>query len=234
MMLYGYRGADSMYTATVVLPNGQQWNYAGRPEGARWIFNLVSARADQPRLRQVIQVTADTLQFTEEISEHGGPWRLSDPSEDYRYVRTSIATRAVDTTAPAAILGAVQGYINALQTRDTAYIRAASLPQATTIAVRVPALPGELASVSTLEQSIESLAQRTRRFVGRVGSPRISIEGGIAVFIAPYDAWYDGRFSHCGIDHYILARSGGRWLVSQLLSTRQSEGCTPSPLGPPN
>jgi hypothetical protein len=87
--------------------------------------------------------------------------------------------------------------------------------------------------VRTLEEVIAGLARETRRFVGRVWATRVSVEGPIAVFIAPYDAWYDGRFSHCGIDHYILARSGDRWLVSQLIFTRQREGCAPSPLGPP-
>jgi hypothetical protein len=35
----------------------------------------------------VIVALPDTLHFVEEVSENGGPWRLSDPSEDYRYVK---------------------------------------------------------------------------------------------------------------------------------------------------
>ena len=54
------------------------------------------------------------------------------------------------------------------------------------------------------------------------------------MFVAPYDVWYDGRFANCGIDHYVFVRSGDRWLVSQLLYTRQREGCEPAPMGPPN
>jgi len=233
MMIYGYRGADSAYTVTVFLPGGQQWHYLGRPEGDRWTFNLVNARADQPRLRQVIHVTADTLRFIEEVSENGGPWRLSDPSEDYSYVRAAPATVFNDRAETAEVSAAVQRYINALMSRDTAYIRAASLPHATTVASSVPALPGQAPSVTTLHETIDALARRTQQFAGRVWSPHVAIEGGVAVFIAPYDAWFDGKFSHCGIDHYILVRSGNRWLVSHLAYTRQREGCAPSPLGPP-
>lgn len=143
-------------------------------------------------------------------------------------------SNAQDPSGNAEISATVQRYINALKTRDTAYIRAASLPQATSIAIAVPALPNQGANVRTVDDVIAGLARETRRFDGRVWSPRISIEHGIAVFIAPYDAWFDGRFSHCGIDHYILVRSGNRWLVSQLAFTRQSEGCAPAPMGPPN
>jgi hypothetical protein len=88
MLIYSYRGSDSTYTVTVLLAGGQLWSYAGRPAGNRWELNLVSVRPDGPlRLRQVIVALPDTLHFVEEVSENGGPWRLSDPSEDYRYVK---------------------------------------------------------------------------------------------------------------------------------------------------
>lgn len=129
---------------------------------------------------------------------------------------------------------AVQRYIVALEQRDTAYIRAASLPRYTSISSSFPAAPGQTATVRTLDESIANLAQRTRRFRGRVWDERIQIAGDIAVYIAPYDAWFDGVFSHCGVDHYIFVRSAGRWLVSQLLFTVQREGCPPAPFPDPS
>lgn len=128
---------------------------------------------------------------------------------------------------------AVQRYITALEQRDTAYIRAASLPEFASIASAFPAAPGQTATVRTLEQSIANLAGRTRQFRGRIWNERIQVTGDVAVYIAPYDAWFDGVFSHCGVDHYIFVRSGGRWLVSQLLFTVQREGCPPAPFRDP-
>jgi hypothetical protein len=88
MMIYSYRGSDSTYTVTVLLAGGQLWSYAGRPVGNRWELNLTSVLPDAPlRLRQVIVASSDTLHFVEEVSESGGPWRLTDPSEDHKYVR---------------------------------------------------------------------------------------------------------------------------------------------------
>jgi hypothetical protein len=89
MMIYSYRKADSTYTVTILLPGGQLWSYAGRPEGDRWMFYLANPGADLTlRLRQVIVASVDSLRFIEEASENGGPWRLTDASEDYVYVRT--------------------------------------------------------------------------------------------------------------------------------------------------
>lgn len=88
MMIYSYRRSDSTYTVTVLLSGGQVWSYAGRPDGDRWVLYLASTRPDgAQRLRQVITAVADTLHFVEQVSENGGPWRLTDASEDYKYVR---------------------------------------------------------------------------------------------------------------------------------------------------
>jgi hypothetical protein len=88
-MVYSYRRADSTYVVTAFLGGGQIWEYAGRPDGERWVFYREGRRSDAPlQLRQVIRVAGDTLHYVEEASVDGGPWHLTDPSEDYRYVRT--------------------------------------------------------------------------------------------------------------------------------------------------
>jgi len=87
MAIFSYRGADSTYLLTVFLANGQVWRYEGRPDADRWVFDLVPSRPDSPRLRQVLIPAGDSIRFLEEVSENGGPWRLSDPSEDFTYVR---------------------------------------------------------------------------------------------------------------------------------------------------
>ncbi len=87
MAIFSYRGADSKYLLTVLLANGQVWRYEGGPDGDRWVFELVSSRPGSPRLRQVLIPSGDSIRFLEEVSENGAPWRLSDPSEDFTYVR---------------------------------------------------------------------------------------------------------------------------------------------------
>lgn len=131
------------------------------------------------------------------------------------------------------VIRVVQRYIDALTAKDTAYLRAASSPAATTVMVSAqPATAGRL-SVQTVDEVVAAIGRGTRRFTGRVWSIEVSLAGSVAIYRAPYDAWYDGVFSHCGTDHYVLARIEGAWRVSQLVYTRQADGCTPSPLGPP-
>jgi hypothetical protein len=144
------------------------------------------------------------------------------------------AARAQTSAADSAtIVGVVERYIEAMSARDTAYLRAASLPRMTFVSLRPAPGPDDRAAERSLDEYLASLPRESRRFLGRIWSPVVWVQGPLASLVAPYDAYYDGQFSHCGVDHYILAWSGGRWLVSQLIFTRQREGCPPSPLGPP-
>ena len=88
LIVYSYRRGDSTFVATVFLAGGQVWEYAGRPEDERWVLYRQRTRPDAPqRFRQVIRVVGDTLHFMEEASAGAGPWQLTDPSEDYKYVK---------------------------------------------------------------------------------------------------------------------------------------------------
>jgi len=138
------------------------------------------------------------------------------------------AASVMDTTA-AHITGVVQRYVDALMARDTEYIRAASMPTAVSLGLRSDAPPDDVAMGRTVDVVIADLARETRRMVGRVWSPRVTLTGRVALFTAPYAVWFDGKLSHCGIDHYIMAWSGSRWLVSQVIFTRETAGCAPPP-----
>lgn len=133
----------------------------------------------------------------------------------------------------ATVVATVQRYIDAMAARDTAYLRDASLPRMTFVSLRPAPGAEDRATERTIDEYLAGLAREPRRFHGRIWDPIVSVHGPIASLVAPYDAYFDGQFSHCGTDHYILAWSGGRWRVSQLVFTRTRDGCPPSPLGPP-
>lgn len=122
----------------------------------------------------------------------------------------------------AAVVAAVQRYIAAMSVRDTASLRAASLPTMATVGIS--AATGEV-SVRTLDEFLEGMASSPRVFSGVIWAPAVSIDGPIARLVAPYVTSFDGVVSHCGTDHYVMVWSGGRWLASQMVFTRRTEGC---------
>jgi ketosteroid isomerase-like protein len=67
----------------------------------------------------------------------------------------------------------------------------------------------------------------------RIWEPTVLIRGGIAAVWAEYDFHSNGKFHHCGIDAFLLVKTGGEWKISSIEYTTETQGCKPSPLGPP-
>jgi len=53
----------------------------------------------------------------------------------------------------------------------------------------------------------------------------IKIDGPLAIVWAPYKFYYDGKFSHCGVDSFQLVFINGQWKIQYLIDTRRKQPC---------
>lgn len=53
----------------------------------------------------------------------------------------------------------------------------------------------------------------------------IKIDGALALVWTPYNFFYKGKFSHCGVDCFCLVRIEGEWKIQYLVDTRRKTGC---------
>lgn len=63
----------------------------------------------------------------------------------------------------------------------------------------------------------------------RLGTPTIHVDGALASVWVDYWFFVGDRFSHCGVDSFILIKQEGRWRISAVADTRRREGCAPAP-----
>jgi hypothetical protein len=61
----------------------------------------------------------------------------------------------------------------------------------------------------------------------RIVFETIKIDGPLAVVWTPYNFYYNGRFSHCGVNSFHLVRLNSGWKIQYLIDTRRRTGCTP-------
>jgi ketosteroid isomerase-like protein len=54
----------------------------------------------------------------------------------------------------------------------------------------------------------------------------VRTDGALAIAWTPYNFYYKGQFSHCGVDSYQLVRINGEWKIQYLIDTRRKQGCT--------
>ena len=53
----------------------------------------------------------------------------------------------------------------------------------------------------------------------------IKIDGPLAMVWAPYKFFFNGKFSHCGVDAFQLVRINNEWKIQYLIDTRRRAGC---------
>ncbi len=56
---------------------------------------------------------------------------------------------------------------------------------------------------------------------------KIQIDGGMAHVWAPYEFWYNGEFSHCGVNSFQLFKEEDAWKIIYLVDSRRKEDCNP-------
>jgi len=59
----------------------------------------------------------------------------------------------------------------------------------------------------------------------RIVFETIKVDGPLAMVWAPYQFWYKGKFSHCGVDVFQLVRMQGEWKIVYLIDTRRTSPC---------
>lgn len=77
-------------------------------------------------------------------------------------------------------------------------------------------------------------AGRRGPIIERGFAAEVRVAGTMASVWLPYDLWIDGRWSHCGIDHFTLVQVGPAWRIANLTySVEQPPACRMHPAGPP-
>lgn len=59
----------------------------------------------------------------------------------------------------------------------------------------------------------------------RIVFESIRIDGPLASVWTPYKFYYNGQFSHCGVNSFQLVRLNGEWKIQYLIDTRRKDGC---------
>jgi hypothetical protein len=77
--------------------------------------------------------------------------------------------------------------------------------------------------VSAFAESISKLPKGAAD--ERISFETIRIDGPLAIVWTPYKFYYNGQFSHCGVNSFHLVRLNGSWKIHFLIDTRRKELC---------
>jgi hypothetical protein len=137
----------------------------------------------------------------------------------------SIPARA-QTADHDAAYAVVTRLFDGMRTRDTASMRAAFAPGAMLQSVSATGI-----RVDAIDAWIGSVANAPAGLVldERLANPVVQVDGRLASIWVDYWFFAGDRFSHCGVDAFVLARTEATWQIISVADTRQREGCAPAP-----
>jgi Domain of unknown function (DUF4440) len=59
----------------------------------------------------------------------------------------------------------------------------------------------------------------------RIVFETVRIDGPLAIVWTPYKFYFNGQFSHCGVNSFHLVKLKGNWKIHFLIDTRRKEPC---------
>lgn len=120
-----------------------------------------------------------------------------------------------------AIKQVIQNMFFAMQTGDTALFRSCFAP---TVVFQTIVTKDNLTKVKTedFEAFLTSLTQYPKGALDeRIKFKSVQEDGALAIAWTPYQFYYQGKFSHQGVNSFQLVKLGDTWKIQYLIDTRR-------------
>lgn len=118
----------------------------------------------------------------------------------------------------------VMQLFNGMRQSDTAMIRSAFHKNASLHSV-IKNKKGETVFTSeTLDNFIEIIGKpHTEIYDERIEFETIKIDGNMAIAWTPYKFFVGEKFSHCGVNVFLLVKEGAGWKIQTITDTRRKD-----------
>jgi len=128
-----------------------------------------------------------------------------------------------------AVVDTVQKMFDGMTAHNAESIKSVMTPDARAVGIR----DGKMGTPRSRDELAQGIAGGQTPILERMWNPQVLVRGKIANVWTEYDFHNNGKFSHCGIDTFLLLKTDEGWKIFSLTYTMETQGCKPSPLGPP-
>lgn len=118
-------------------------------------------------------------------------------------------------------------FFDAFHKQDTVKLKAMAKAEITLQSIAVNKEGKTVLQESEYANFVRSIASipKDRTFEEKLLSFSIQVDGKMANAWTPYEFWYNGNFSHCGVNSFQLIKEDATWKILYLVDTRRREGC---------
>ena len=124
-----------------------------------------------------------------------------------------------------AVLATIHRLFDGMRNGDSGAVRAAFHPSAY-LATALLGREGPVLRIDTLEAFVRAVGSpHEDAWDERLYNEEVRIDGPLATVWTEYGFFVGGKFSHCGVDAFQLARVPDGWRIIALTDTRRHDGC---------
>ena len=125
----------------------------------------------------------------------------------------------------AAVLRVVQRLFDGMRAGDSAMVRSTFHPNAQ-LATAIVRQGNAIVEIDTMDSFIRAVGTpHDDVWDERLSNTSVQVDGTLASVWTDYSFYLGSKFSHCGVDAFQLAKSGGEWRIVALADTRRRQGC---------
>ncbi|MEL6717912.1 MAG: nuclear transport factor 2 family protein [Bacteroidota bacterium] len=126
-----------------------------------------------------------------------------------------------EVTAP------IKQLFEGMMKKDTNLIKAVFHPTATLNSIGVNKDGVPLYSNTPIDVFITGIGSipAKQKLEEKILSYEVKVDGNMASVWTPYEFYFGGQFSHCGVNVFTLFKSEEGWVITAITDTRRREGC---------
>lgn len=133
---------------------------------------------------------------------------------------------AAEQDPEAAALAVIEGLFDAMLAADSAAVSALWAEGATSLGSSFTTPDGPSISFTARDDFLTFVGNAEPGSVDEQYVVRdVIVDDNLVTVVTPYELYFNGQFSHCGVDVFVIARTGDDWKIVGLTDTRRRGGC---------
>ena len=137
------------------------------------------------------------------------------------------AAQAQDSAAEKEVYGIVEKFFTGFNAKDTTAMRATLFDDVKLVTTFTNQQGQPVARAEPVSGLMNAIGSAQGKLYEKIFDPEIEVEDGLANVWVKYEFYVDDKFSHCGIDSFLLVKTDGGWKIASLADTRKRQGCSP-------
>ncbi|HET9603570.1 MAG TPA: nuclear transport factor 2 family protein [Gemmatimonadales bacterium] len=138
----------------------------------------------------------------------------------------SASATPVNTGADtSAVMAPIHRLFDGMRAHDSTMVRSAFAPE-----TRMASSSTRTGTPTIESESVDGFVNAvgkpsTDKWDERISDPVVHVDDGLAMVWVKYSFYLNDKFSHCGVDAFLLAQGADGWKIVSLGDTRRREGC---------